>query len=110
MPESVRFSLDIRAPADGTVEALGTQIVVDFEKIAAGESVGSLNELVILAILAKTVTASINAFKPKLVKCYFTRKDGRAVSKSRRIAFPLLSGFIRTASKPSLKLRRQRLG
>jgi acetylornithine deacetylase/succinyl-diaminopimelate desuccinylase-like protein len=45
VPESVRFSLDISAPAD-TVEALEAQIVADFEKIAAGEGVGSLNESV----------------------------------------------------------------
>ena len=42
----MRFSLDIRAPADSTVETLEAQIVADFEKIAAGEGVGSLNESV----------------------------------------------------------------
>ena len=47
VPESVRFSLDVRSPADSAVEALEAQIVVDFEKTAAGEGVGSLNESVI---------------------------------------------------------------
>ena len=84
MPESVRFSLDTRALADSTVETLEAQIVADFEKIAAGEGVGSPNESV--------------------------TKGRRAVSKSRRIAFPLLSGFTRVASMLLLKLRRQRLG
>lgn len=44
--ESVRFSLDTRAPADSTVETLEAQIVADFEKTAAGEGAGSLNESV----------------------------------------------------------------
>ena len=44
--ESVRFSLDTRAPADGTIETLEAQIMTDFEKIAAGEGAGSLNESV----------------------------------------------------------------
>lgn len=44
--ERVRFSLDTRALADSTVETLEAQIVVDFEKIAAGEGMGSLNESV----------------------------------------------------------------
>lgn len=42
----MRFSLDIRAPADSTVETLEARIVADFEKIATGEGVGSLNESV----------------------------------------------------------------
>lgn len=82
--ESMRFSLDNRAPADSTVETLEARIKADFEKIAAGQGSGSLNESV-----TKGWPCSI---------------------KSRRIAFPLLSGFIRTASKLSLKLRRPRLG
>ena len=46
VPESVRSSLDTRALADSTVETLEAQIVAHFEKIAAGEGVGSPNESV----------------------------------------------------------------
>ena len=73
VPESVRLSLDICAPADSTVEALEAQIVADFEKIAAGEGVGSLNESVTkgrpcsIKITMDSVSSAVR-FHPDCVK------------------------------------------
>jgi hydantoinase/carbamoylase family amidase len=44
VPGSVSFSLDIRAPADSTVEALEADVFADFAKIAAGEEVKGISE------------------------------------------------------------------
>ncbi|KAJ9665588.1 hypothetical protein H2201_004279 [Coniosporium apollinis] len=44
VPGTVRFSLDIRAAKDETVEGLEKQLKRDFAAIAAGEDVGNLNE------------------------------------------------------------------
>jgi hydantoinase/carbamoylase family amidase len=44
VPGEVRFSLDIRAPANETVTRMKALIAHDFPRIAAGEDVGSLND------------------------------------------------------------------
>ncbi|KAI1263940.1 hypothetical protein F5Y18DRAFT_428438 [Xylariaceae sp. FL1019] len=42
IPSCVKFSLDIRAPADETVNALEADLKRDFARLAAGENVGGL--------------------------------------------------------------------
>ncbi|KAI0148438.1 hypothetical protein GGR57DRAFT_240808 [Xylariaceae sp. FL1272] len=42
IPGCVKFSLDIRAPADETVDALETDLKRDFARLAAGKNVGGL--------------------------------------------------------------------
>lgn len=44
VPGYVRFSLDIRAPKDETVEVVEKQIKQDFQRIAAGEDVSGLSD------------------------------------------------------------------
>lgn len=44
VPGTVRFTLDIRAPADETVARVLAQVKQDFPKIAAGENLAGLND------------------------------------------------------------------
>ncbi|KAF2803521.1 amidase [Mytilinidion resinicola] len=44
VPGSVRFSLDIRAPADSTVDMLEADVLADFARIAAGEEVDGISD------------------------------------------------------------------
>ncbi|CAJ2504976.1 Uu.00g123700.m01.CDS01 [Anthostomella pinea] len=42
IPGTVRFALDVRAPADATVDAMEADLKADFAALAAGENIGGL--------------------------------------------------------------------
>jgi hydantoinase/carbamoylase family amidase len=74
IPGTVRFSLDIRAPADITVDALEVELKTSFAAIARGDDVGGLNtdgtpsKSCTVSFRADSVSPAVD-FHPDCIQC-----------------------------------------
>ena len=74
VPGLVKFSLDLRSSSDETMEAMEETLRADFEKIAQGHDVGSLNSGCTTGLPCKVSwsvdqAAKVAQFDPKCISC-----------------------------------------